>query len=408
MKILHICDWYVPFGGAEKLMFDTLEALELQGYTNIMVINKHPEQITTSKRYEYQVAHIEIDFSNFRFYNYIHIYKAKRKISEIIKKHKPDICHIHNCQNPYIIKMLLKKLPCVRSIHDPRLYCFTQWRLLPDKKICPYPLGQKCLENKCIVNLKNPLSYHEKIAPWIFKNFLIHRKMPFIILESRALIKCVLQNGYKEYQIAWLPNCTKIYPEQETARLIKKLYNPKENHVVFVGRASYEKGLDVLLDASKLIKTNCTIHLITGGPYLDRIKERIKKENLEKIVKLHGILSYEKTRKFYIKSDIVVVPSVWIESFCLVGLEAMANQKPVVGSKIGGIKDWLVDGKTGFLFEPGNPADLALKIDTLLNDKKLCVKMGLNGYNRVKKYYNRKIYLERLIKIYKDAIKKCA
>ena len=406
MKILHICDWYAPLGGAEKLMFDTLNALEQEGHTNIMVINQHPNQQLTGKRLEYQVEHIEIDFSNFRLFDYKHIFKAKNQIGKIIKKHKPDICHIHNCQNPYIIKMLLKMLPCVRSIHDPRLYCFTQWRLLPDKTICPYPLGQKCLDNKCISKSK-PVSFHDKIAPWIFRNYLLHREMPSIILESRAQIECVLQNGYDKSQIEWLPNFTKIYDDNEIDNLRKKIYNPHENHVVFVGRASYEKGLDVLMDASKLIKSNCVIHLITGGPYFDHIKRRITNENLEATVKLHGVLSYEKTREFYVKSDIVVVPSVWIESFCLVGLEAMANQKAVVGSNIGGIKDWLVDGQTGYHFEPGNSVDLAKKIDTLLNNKELCRKMGINGYERVKKYYNRELYLKRLIKIYRGAIEKC-
>ena len=156
MKIVHICDWYRPFGGAEKLMLDTLAGLEDAGHSNTMIINEHPTQLMTDKRQEYQVKHIEIDFSHFRLYDYVHISKAKSKIRKILKNGNFDVCHIHNCQNPYIIKMLMRKLPCVRSIHDPRLYCFTQWRLLPDNKICPYPLGINCLKNKCIVKRKRP------------------------------------------------------------------------------------------------------------------------------------------------------------------------------------------------------------------------------------------------------------
>lgn len=404
MKILHICDWYTPIGGAEKLMFDTLSALEAQGHENIIVINKNPSQTLTGKRPEYQIDNIEINLAYFRPYDYVHIHRAKKQIKEIINRHKPDVCHIHNCQNLYIIKFLLKTIPCVRSIHDPRLYCFTQWRLLPDNKICPYPLGGKCLTTKCLSEAKTPQTFFDKISPFVFKNYLLHREMPIIILESQAQINCVLQNGYRKEQIAWLPNFTPVRGEEEVAEFNKKYYNPNENHVLFVGRASYEKGVDVILDAAALVKTPCTIHLVTGGPYMEHIKERVRKEKLRN-VDVVGVLSYDETRKYYAKSDAVLIPSVWIESFCLVGLEAMANRKPVIGSRIGGIKDWLVDGVTGYHFEPGNAQELASKIDHLLNNKSLAIQMGEKGYERVKTYYNKAVYIERLTGIYQRAVK---
>jgi radical SAM superfamily enzyme YgiQ (UPF0313 family)/glycosyltransferase involved in cell wall biosynthesis len=404
MKILHVCDWYIPIGGAEKLMFDTLSALEAAGHENIMIINKHPSQTLTGKRPEYQIAHIEIDLANFRPYDYVHTHRAKNLIRKIINQYKPDVCHIHNCQNPYITKFLLKAIPCVRSIHDPRLYCFTQWRLLPDKSICPYPLGEKCMANKCLSKARSPNTYFDKIAPFVFENYILHKDMPIIILESQAQISCVLQNGYRKEQIAWLPNFTPVRAEEEVIEFNRKYYNPDENHVLFVGRASYEKGVDVILDAAPLVKTPCTIHLVTGGPYMDHINERVKKERLDN-VDVVGVLSYDETRKYYAKSDIVVVPSVWIESFCLVGLEAMANRKPVIGSRTGGIKDWLVDGVTGYHFEPGNAQELASKVDYLLDNKSLAIQMGKKGYERVKTHYNKAIYVERLLGIYQRAVK---
>lgn len=406
MRIVHICDWYRPFGGAEKLMLDTLSELEDAGHTNTMIINEHYSQQTTGKREEYQIKHIEIDFSHFRLYDYIHILNAKRSIARILKTHKFDVCHIHNCQNPYIINMLIRKLPCVRSIHDPRLYCFTQWRLLPDKSICPYPLGNKCLENNCLSKENHPVTYHDKISPWVYKNYKLHRKMPVIILESNAQIECALQNGYSKTQIERLPNFTPIMDEKQVLKFHELYYDKTQNNILFVGRASYEKGLDVIIECADKIKSPCTIHLLTDGPYMEHIKKRVKEKQLEKIIKIHGALSYDETRKYYAKADIVVIPSVWIESFCLVGLEAMANMKPVIGSRIGGIKDWLVDGETGYHFEPGNALELAQKIDRLLNNKDLAVKMGINGYNRVKKQYNKKIYIDKLLAIYRKAKEK--
>jgi glycosyltransferase involved in cell wall biosynthesis len=265
-------------------------------------------------------------------------------------------------------------------------------------------LGEKCVANKCLSETGAARTYFDRISPFVFKNYVLHRNMPIIILESQAQINCVLQNGYRKEQVAWLPNFTPVRAEDEVIEFNKKYYNPDENHILFVGRASYEKGVDVILDAAPLLKTGCTIHLVTGGPYMEHVNRRVRKEKLHN-VDVVGILSYDETRKYYAKSDIVLVPSVWIESFCLVGLEAMANRKPVIGSRIGGIKDWLVDGVTGYHFEPGNARELASKVDYLLDNKSLATKMGEKGYERVKTHYSKVIYIERLVGIYQRAVK---
>ena len=408
MKIMHLCDWYTAIGGAEKLLFDVLQGIEELGHENIMVMNAHPNQITTDKRVEIQVANIEIPFSQFTISDYLKVYTCKKELSNIIKKYRPDICHIHSCQNPYVVKHLIKTLPCVRNIHDPRLHCFTHWKLLPDNKtICPYPMGEECIKQGCISE-DGPLTLHEKIAPWTRKHFKIHRKMPVFIMESRETIKCMLQNGFREEQIHWIPNFTPIQSKTEVNELIDKLYNPNEHHILMVGRASPEKGFDVTLDAIKYLKTkNVKVHLVTGGPHYEPIESRVKNDPLlTKHVILEGILPYDETRLKYAMADLVVIPSVWMETFCLVGLEAMANMKPVIGSYTGGIKDWLVDGETGYHFTMGDPKDLAKKIDLLLSDKKAARQMGVNGYERVCKLYNQERYMEELFQAYNYAITK--
>lgn len=406
MKIMHVCDWYTAIGGAEKLMFDVLHAVEELGHENIMVMNAHPNQIQTGERTEIQVANIEMPFSQFLLTDYFKIYKCIRHLDEIIRIYRPDVCHIHSTQNPYVVKHLLKKIPCVRNIHDPRLYCFTHWKLLPDNKtICPYPMGNECVRQGCITGGK-PKTLHEKIAPWTRKHFKVHRNMPVFIMESRETLKCMKDNGFHDDQLHWIPNFTPVKPREEVMGLVEKLYNPEEHHVLMVGRASPEKGFDITLDAVPHIRTKgVKIHFVSGGPHYEAIETRVKNDPLlSEHVVLEGILSYEKTRLKYAMADLIVIPSVWMETFCLVGLEAMANMKPVIGSYTGGIKDWLVDGKTGYHFEMGNPIDLAEKIDLLLSDKKKAREMGLAGYERVQQLYNPDRYMKDLLHAYKTAI----
>jgi len=399
--ILHICDWYRPIGGAEKLLFDTLKLLENEGCTNIIVYNDHPDQEASGLRPEYAVKGLEL-FSYHYPGSRLLAKRAIKQLKEIIKKNSPDICHIHNFQNSFITEYLIKTLPCVRSIHDPRLYCFTSWKLLPDKSICPYPLGVDCIRQGCISSGLFPRNNFDRNAPGVLRNYKIHKKMPALILESRMQIECILENGFSPEQIAWLPNFTPIMPEQEVKQFVRKHFNPDEKIVLFVGRASYEKGAQVLVDACKYLKSKCKVVIITAGPLLEKIKSMAS--TYPALIEVIPGLSYADTRKYYARSSVVIIPSVWLENFCLVGLEAYANMKPVVGSCIGGIKDWLNEEETGWFFDPGNARDLAEKIDHALADPGRLKTMGRAAYDRVCKYYNDKLYLSRLLAIYEKEI----
>jgi glycosyltransferase involved in cell wall biosynthesis len=408
MKLLHLCDHYRPLGGAEKLLFDTLSLLEESGITNVIVMNGYPENRYSGRRKEYIVKGLDAQPLTSNFITYLYAgWRAKKRLREIIKNEKPDLIHVHNIQNPFVIHEALKETPVVRAVHDPRLYCFTDWRLLPgDKKICPFPLGYKCITEGCIGNelLKYSLT-GRKALPRYF-NYRLHKKVDSIILESKAMLACALQNDYKSEQLEYLPNFTSIEPLEKVVERNRRLMKPGENSIVFVGRASYEKGIAQLLEAVKLLTVSYKLYLITGGPELPAVYGKIKEYGLEKNVFVLGPLSYEETKNYYSLADVVVVPSVWIESFCLVGIEAMANAKPVVAFRTGGIPDWLAERETGLLAGVGNIPELASKIETILSNKDMAKQYGLAGYKRASERFCKKVYLARLLEIYKKAVEK--
>ncbi len=82
-------------------------------------------------------------------------------------------------------------------------------------------------------------------------------------------------------------------------------------------------------------------------------------------------------------SDICVVPSVWEEPWGMVALEAMAAEKPVCASRVGGLAEILVDGETGLLFDRGDSEALSIALGSLLDDANLRTTMGLAGRARV-------------------------
>lgn len=406
MKVLHLCDHYRPIGGAEKLLFDTLDALEKNGVENVIATHDYPANKTTGSRKEYIVHDLDIHPFSWNFLEYlVRGARARKPLQSIIREEKPDVVHIHNLQNPFVIDAAVTAVPTVRSIHDPRLYCFNNWRILrKNREICPYPLGYKCVTEGCLWPDLLNFTFDGKCAMPRYASYLIHRKVDKLIVESEAMRACVLQNGYSEERIAFLPNFTRTFDFDEVMRRSDRLNKPDENSILFVGRASFEKGIDYLLEAAALLKIPFKLYLVTGGPAMSEIHEKIKELGLSDRVEVPGVQSYEKTRDYYAMADVVVVPSVWIESFCLVGIEAMANAKPVVAFRTGGIPDWLADGETGYLAECRNVKDLADKIERVLKDKDEAKALGIMGYRRVQEKYTMDVYLPRLINIYESAI----
>jgi glycosyltransferase involved in cell wall biosynthesis len=108
----------------------------------------------------------------------------------------------------------------------------------------------------------------------------------------------------------------------------------------------------------------------------------------EEWIKNLGWISQDKVPELYREVDIVVVPSIWVEPFGITTLEAMASGVPVVGSRIGGIAETLVDGETGLHFEAGNVEQLTLALKRLLDSPDLRQQLGRGGRKRAVEVYD--------------------
>lgn len=108
-----------------------------------------------------------------------------------------------------------------------------------------------------------------------------------------------------------------------------------------------------------------------------------------------GWVSQDKVPELYRDVDIVVVPSLWVEPFGITTLEAMASGLPVVGSRIGGIAETLVDGVTGLHFEAGDAKGLADALRRLLTDPTLRERLGAAGRYRAESEYDWEVVIDR-------------
>lgn len=202
-----------------------------------------------------------------------------------------------------------------------------------------------------------------------------------------------------------LQNCLEenFFTTDEIDRIeIKKYfgYDLNDRILLFVGRINKIKGVDVLIKAFKTLPRELNIKLLLVGSIT---KEFLKELLFAKSEGIQHIESQSDIKKFYILADVVVLPSRE-DPFPYVMLEAGAMRKPFIGSRTGGISEFIKDGVDGFLFEPENVDELVSKIIYVFNNPDLSQAASVKLFSKVKENYNCKSYFENLNRIYIDLL----
>ncbi|MEX2564710.1 MAG: glycosyltransferase [Cyclobacteriaceae bacterium] len=175
--------------------------------------------------------------------------------------------------------------------------------------------------------------------------------------------------------------------------------SPGDVVVGFVGRLFDDhKRVSDLIDAISLLKVpNVKLLIVGDGSDRKILEERVKNLNLEKMVIFVGYQS--KPDLYYPLMDIFCIPSSR-EGFGLVAAEAMLHKLPVIASAVGGLKDVVVDGETGYLVPPRSYVEIAKKITDLMQCPELREKFGEAGYVRAKENYTADRYCQEIENLY--------
>lgn len=146
--------------------------------------------------------------------------------------------------------------------------------------------------------------------------------------------------------------------------------------LVCVCRMVRRKGIEYLLDAMvKLQPLGFTLDLIGSGERVAEIRAEISKRDLKQAVRLLGYVSQENLATYYNDADVMILPSL-AESFGQVLLEAMSCGLPVIATRVGGIPETIVDGKSGVLVPPASAHDLYEAARDLAADPQLRRRMS--------------------------------
>lgn len=171
-----------------------------------------------------------------------------------------------------------------------------------------------------------------------------------------------------------------------------------------VGRLTAVKGLETLLLAARhLLDENQKVRvvLIGDGPLRETLEARAVELGIRQNLALLG--HREDTDELMQAVDIYALPSL-SEGIPMALLEAMAAGKPVAASRVGGIPEVVEDGVSGFLVEPSNPAEWAVKCRQLIRNPHMAQKMGLAARTRVEQEFSAAKMTERVSALYRQSV----
>lgn len=170
--------------------------------------------------------------------------------------------------------------------------------------------------------------------------------------------------------------------------------------ISFIGRLEPWKGVDVFLKTMKMLdaRFDDLEYVIVGdGSLYPQVASSLSL--FKNDIKLYGRVPHSMIPGILSSTDVLVCPS-YTEGMPSVCLEALASSVPVVGSKVGGVPEVVVDGKTGFLMDPGDAKRCAELVSTLVSDADERYRMGRNGRRLVEAKYSWDTVVEQVETLY--------
>jgi len=393
MKILHVNE-YLAGGGAEHYIAQICKELSQKGHQNLLLYGR--------ESYEniYRDTARKIYIENITSVRCQHINSKLNKVNEFIDYENPDLIYIHQAYNSPLCEFLTTKRPSIRYVHDLKLICPEGRKTLKSKsRICTYPLEYACQRHaflyKCMPRnpfIGLPLIYH-------IKNILhAHQQRSHMVVASGFMKSALIRNGVSENKISVIPYFTKL------PKPLNAAHSRTEPIILCLGRVVEDKGMHYLLQTFSTIKGDARLIVVGDGPALTDLKNLAENLNLGSRVLFKGWLSHDQLDEYYRQCDLVAVPSVWPEPFGIVGIEAMAYQKPVVAFDVGGINEWCKNGKTGFLVNAYDLSSFAERINLLLERPDLAKEMGREGRKLVENRFSSETHLDFLLALMKHTI----
>ena len=231
--------------------------------------------------------------------------------------------------------------------------------------------------------------------------WLINKLVDKIVAVSNTVKDSLLKAGVSNEKVNVIHNCISLKrfnPLKIDADEVRKELGISGTDIVVgaLGKLHRDKGVyDLLYAISSLVKKDPSVKLlfVGSGPAQHNLEQEAQRLFMRDKVIFTGIRT--DVERMYAAMDLFVLPSICVEGFGMVLIEAMAMKKPVIGNTIGGITEIISDNINGILVPPGDVTALSEAITRYIENKEVFQDIALEGRNTVELKFSEKIYGER-------------
>jgi len=325
---------------------------------------------------------------------------TKRDFAKVLHEEKPEVVHVHNTFmmiSPSIYSACMEaKIPVVQTLHNYRLLCPAA-TLFRKGKVC-----EECLGGTPWPSIQHGCYHDERSTTAVVAAMLMLHRMrgtytrevtSYIALTEFSRSKFI-EGGLPGDRIFVKPNFVNPDPCARTGG---------GDYALFVGRLSPEKRVSTVLSAWKRLPKTIPIKVVGGGPDRPQLEEQAVRDGLTH-VQFVGQLPRAQTLAAINNARFLVFSSEWYENFPVTIAEAFACRTPVIASQMGAMQEIVKDHQTGLLFLPGNPEDLAQKVEWAWNHPNEMLAMGDAARREYETKYTAEKNLPLLMEIYQRAI----
>ena len=405
MRILHVNKFLYRRGGAEAYMLDVAELQRRAGHAVEFFAMAHSEN-EAGRLAAYFPPQVDFDPAPEGLVPRVRgagrllwSTSAAQGITEAIEAFAPDLVHLHNIYHqlsPSILQPIRRRrIPAVMTLHDYKLACPT-YRCLDHGAICEAciprrfwnPSLRRCNGGSLAASTLNGLemtlhTYGGAYAP-----------VGRFICPSRFLERTMRTAKVFPSRLRWLPN----FVDVDAARIKER----PGGDLIYVGRLSPEKGVDVVIDALSSIP-GYSLTIVGDGPARGDLERRAKARELGDRVRFVGRVSADRVRTMLKDAAAGVVPSRWYENMPLSVLETFAAGVPVIATDLGGLPELIDPGIDGALVPPDDDEALAAAIADLLGDPSRAFEMGRAARAKAVRTFAPEAHLRGLDEIYAQA-----
>ena len=424
MRVLLVNKFHWRKGGSETYYFSLAEGLRELGH-EVFFFSMQDERNEPCAESEFFVTNRDYSGSSSPLQkvtaaaSLIYSPEAKRKFQALCEKVRPDVVHLNLVYRQITLSILdapyLKKhhVPVVMTLHDCILVCPSYLLIDGKGRRCNECLDGKfrhCVERRCVKGSRSKSLLAAAEARFL-RMHGSYEKVDQFVVPSRFMEGVLVQGGFDSEKIKLLRNFlpTTLGMDDTLDSRETGTAETGSSYVLFLGRLSEEKGPDVLLEAFSICAEklrDLKVVFAGDGPMRGELEKSIPSE-LSARISFTGYLRGGALRNLIKGASFVVVPSRCYENFPYSILEAFSFGVPVVGSRLGGIPELVVEGSTGFLCEPDDPSSIA---DALIRcSHTLTMSLSYDGMREncrelVRRTCDRNRYLTSLTDLYKALI----